>query len=264
MPFGPSSQHGQPQTSLSQPPPNFLPTPFQSQTPFVSQPFQPQPLPGGPAQFHGAPLSGPPRSFGVTSPVQAFHQQQAPPRTHTPPLNAGLPPRSGHGSLPAAPGLPQRPVFGAPQVNAFQMQQMHQGQIPGLPNPPPNLSVPLPSLPQNLQQNGFQQQSLTSAVASATPGDATKATSTDDVMSAASKEADTAALAPKGTPSAPTPVHTAAPPATEGAGEKTSKKDKDKSKMSKMVYTDNEVSPEEKMARMPRYAYTPQKEAAMV
>ena len=37
--------------------------------------------------------------------------------------------------------------------------------------------------------------------------------------------------------------------------EKKSKKDKDKDV--KMVYSDNEVSPEEKMARLPRYAFTP-------
>jgi hypothetical protein len=29
------------------------------------------------------------------------------------------------------------------------------------------------------------------------------------------------------------------------------------------VYSDNDISPEEKMARMPRYAFTPEKKAAM-
>jgi hypothetical protein len=44
--------------------------------------------------------------------------------------------------------------------------------------------------------------------------------------------------------------------------EKAPKKEKDKNKTSKLVYSDNDVSPEEKMARMPRYAFTPEKKAA--
>lgn len=34
---------------------------------------------------------------------------------------------------------------------------------------------------------------------------------------------------------------------------------KDKEKATKMAYADNEVSPEEKMARLPRYAFVPEK-----
>lgn len=64
--------------------------------------------------------------------------------------------------------------------------------------------------------------------------------SIDDLISGAAKEADQAATTPK--------------PA-EGAEEKPSKKDK--SKQSRLVYSDNETSPEEKMARLPRYAFDP-------
>jgi hypothetical protein len=42
------------------------------------------------------------------------------------------------------------------------------------------------------------------------------------------------------------------------------KKDKDKSKASKLVYDDNEISPEEKMAKMARYAFTPDRNAIRV
>ena len=42
------------------------------------------------------------------------------------------------------------------------------------------------------------------------------------------------------------------------------KKDKDKSKITKLVYDDNEISPEEKMAKMARYAYTPDRNAIRV
>jgi hypothetical protein len=51
---------------------------------------------------------------------------------------------------------------------------------------------------------------------------------------------------------------TPAPEATEKAEsvEKKSKKDKDKN--TRMVYSDNEVSPEEKLAKLPRYAFVPE------
>jgi hypothetical protein len=64
------------------------------------------------------------------------------------------------------------------------------------------------------------------------------ASSIDDLISGAAKEADQAAA-------------TAAPPTEE----KPTKKDK--SKQSRLVYSDNETSPEEKMAKLPRYAFVP-------
>jgi hypothetical protein len=67
--------------------------------------------------------------------------------------------------------------------------------------------------------------------------------SIDDLISGAAKEADQAAAA------------TAAPKPAETVEEKPSKKDK--SKQSRLVYSDNETSPEEKMARLPRYAFAP-------
>ena len=72
------------------------------------------------------------------------------------------------------------------------------------------------------------------------------ASSLDDLVSGAAKDADKAASA--GESKAPA-AKTSAP-----AEEKKSKKDKDKSKL---VYSDNEVSPEEKMAQLPRYAFVP-------
>lgn len=44
---------------------------------------------------------------------------------------------------------------------------------------------------------------------------------------------------------------------TDAVTEKKAKKDKEKDKNTKLVYSDNEVSPEEKMAKLSRYAYTP-------
>ena len=133
------------------------------------------------------------------------------------------------------------------------MQQMHQGQIPGLPNPPVNQSFPKQDVP----QNSIPQQSQPAAAQPDTvPPESAKATSLDDLISGASREAEaTQSVQPDPAPAPPT-----AEVATE---EKAPKKEKDKNKTSKLVYSDNDISPEEKMARMPRYAFTPEKKAAM-
>jgi hypothetical protein len=70
------------------------------------------------------------------------------------------------------------------------------------------------------------------------------AASVDDLISGAAKEADNAAARAA---SAPKPEET--------PEEKPAKKEK--SKPTKLVYSDNEISPEEKMARLPRYAFVP-------
>jgi hypothetical protein len=207
----------------------------------------------GQPPFQGPLPTGPPRSFGVNSPVQPFQQQHnMPPRMHTPPQPNTFPPRPP--SLPTAPGLPQRPAFGAPQVNAFQMQQMHQGQIPGLPNP---LSANQSFQKQDAPQNSVQQQPQPAA---AQPNSASQesanATSLDDLISGASREAEATQAAQPDPARAPQTVEVA-------MEEKAPKKEKDKNKTSKLIYSDNDISPEEKMARMPRYAFTPEKKAAM-
>lgn len=71
------------------------------------------------------------------------------------------------------------------------------------------------------------------------------ATSLDDLISGASKQADE--LKKASTPKPEEPV----------VEEKAGKKQKDKTQASKLVYSDNETSPEEKMARLPRYAFVP-------
>lgn len=71
--------------------------------------------------------------------------------------------------------------------------------------------------------------------------------SVDDLISGAAKEADQA---------------TATPKAAEGTEEKPAKKDK--SKQTRLVYSDNEFSPEEKMAGLPRYAFVPNRQGETV
>lgn len=74
------------------------------------------------------------------------------------------------------------------------------------------------------------------------------ATSLDELVSSAARDAEKAAgSAPNGN---------AAGKAEGVADEKKGKKEKDKNV--KLVYSDNEVSPEEKMAQLPRYAFAPE------
>ncbi|MCJ1295435.1 hypothetical protein MMC34_006998 [Xylographa carneopallida] len=243
-------------------------------------PPQQYPTPGNPnfapPQFHNGPQaqfsSGPPRSFGAGSPPIPFHQQPQyqPPRTQTPPQPLPLAMRSG--SLPTAPGLPQRPSFGAPPVNAFQMQQMHQGQIPGPSNPSPMA-----------QQSQVVQHALSPHVVSGTGLDVAQTGSlpqpnsqAQNAINAAPSVAPAHASQPTQdksstlaiTPDLPIPedsskittfsVGQTEAKAGETQSEKKSKKEKEKDKDTRMVYSDNETSPEEKMAKLSRYAFNPE------
>ena len=71
--------------------------------------------------------------------------------------------------------------------------------------------------------------------------------SLDDLVSSVAKDADTGVGAIQSKPE-----KSKQEPAQE---EKKAKKEKDKSM--KLVYADNEISPEEKMAKLPRYAFVP-------
>ncbi|KAL5339341.1 hypothetical protein BJX70DRAFT_158004 [Aspergillus crustosus] len=168
------------------------------------QPHFPPPAQFTPTGYSPQPVPG----FGNTPPLQQ------PPHIN-PPQTTAFPPRPP--SLPPAPSLPQRPAVGAPQVNAYQLQQMHYG------HPAPAGSA------------------IPSAANGAKPEAAAFTSSIDDLISGAAKEAEQAAAVP----SKP----------TENAEEKSSKKDK--SKQSRLVYSDNETSPEEKMASLSRYAFVP-------
>jgi hypothetical protein len=240
----------------------FSPPPFQSQSPYSNPQFSPQMMQSNPPQYQvGLPNSlpaGPPRTFGAGSPAQQFglqHQQQ-PPRIHTPPQSGPIPQRSLSGSLPPAPGLPQRPAFGAPHVNHFQMQQMHQGQIPG----PPNMPLGQPALASNVQQNSFPQLS-TAQPQNISLQPQNHETSLDDLILGASKQA-AEVVAVRATTEPPKagekpPDKPSERVVQEAVEEKKDKKEK--SKASHLVYSDQETSPEEKMARMARYAFTPEK-----
>ncbi|OJD11868.1 hypothetical protein AJ78_07455 [Emergomyces pasteurianus Ep9510] len=78
--------------------------------------------------------------------------------------------------------------------------------------------------------------------------------SIDDLISGAAKQADEIA--------GKSPAPTAKP--EDGIGEKPAKKEKEKPKATRMVYSDNEISPEEKMAQLPRYAFVPERKEETV
>ena len=109
---------------------------------------------------------------------------------------------------------------------------MHQGQLAG----PPSLTT----------ANKHNAPQKVPDIASP-PGPNPNASSLDDLLSGAAKDADRAAA------TAENKIET--PKAQEPQEEKKGKKDRDKSM--KLMYSDNEVSPEEKMAKMPRYAFAP-------
>ncbi|KAL5359732.1 hypothetical protein BJX96DRAFT_148992 [Aspergillus floccosus] len=208
-------------------------SPYQQTASPVYQNFSPGGQPQYPSSAQYTPTSYSPQSFQGTpgQPVPAygatpppFPPQQPPqqplPQTHTPPQTAGYMQRQG--SLPAAPSLPQRPVVGAPQVNAYQMQQMHMGHpVPSTTSPAGVSNGDKPAVPETAQ--------ISSSV--------------DDLISGAAKAADQAATG------APAPE------------EKAPKKDKSKARL---VYSDNETSPEEKMARLPRYTFVPDRRGETV
>ena len=73
------------------------------------------------------------------------------------------------------------------------------------------------------------------------------ASSLDDLVSGAAKDADIAASGEAN--------KSDVPKAGEPVEEKRGKREKDKNM--KLVYSDNDISPEEKMAKMPRYAFAP-------
>ena len=152
------------------------------------------------------------------------------------------------------------------------MQQMHQGQIPGPSNPSPMA-----------QQSQVVQHALSPHVVSGTGLDVAQTGSlpqpnsqAQNAINAAPSVAPAHASQPTQdksstlaiTPDLPIPedsskittfsVGQTEAKAGETQSEKKSKKEKEKDKDTRMVYSDNETSPEEKMAKLSRYAFNPE------
>jgi hypothetical protein len=153
---------------------------------------------------------------------------------------------------------------------------MHQGQLPGGQNAPPaqqshaqqnmqafnnnaqQLPPAAPTVPElaanKESANGESLDDLISEAKEAESSKAIKAADKPDVPKAESNVTTEPVLAKKEEAKSEVKLEEKA----EG------KKDKDKSKATKLVYDDNETSPEEKMAKMARYAYIPDRNAIRV
>lgn len=145
-------------------------------------------------------------------------------------------------------------------MNAAQFQQMHQGQISShtsfTSQTPASANYTSP--PSNHEYNPAAPHV---GIHQAPSNEATAASSIDDLIANASKQADANAAAASTTKSStPQPAQVPLVPKDEPTEDKTAKKEKDKEKTTKatrLVYSDNEISPEEKMAAMSKYAFTP-------
>lgn len=126
------------------------------------------------------------------------------------------------------------------------MQQMHQGQLPGPPNPTDHSHNAQQQHGGNGGPGGLAGSGPPSSSLPAPPLSA-NATSLDDLVSGAAKDADKAAGGAETKPE----LSKIDVPVEEKKGKK------EKEKNMRLVYSDNEVSPEEKMAQMPRYAFAP-------
>ncbi|KAF2230297.1 hypothetical protein EV356DRAFT_492309 [Viridothelium virens] len=235
----PGSQVSPPQPGFAQPHYSY------SQPPTVLQPFTqtppPQPVFGPPGQQYTAPgqtyntqpYPGPatpfqqpfqtgPSRFGAGSPA-SVNPYQAPQQRQSPVENGNTPRQT---NLTPAPGLPPRPAFGTPSVNAFEMQQLHHGHMPGQNSVPSHHVQQTPAQTPNPEMQKY-------------------------LSEAHQVPANT--MSPSGLASG-TVQH--GETATTSAVQEAPRADKKaQNKRTKMVYPDDEVSPEEKLSELPKYAF---------
>ncbi|KFX87570.1 hypothetical protein V490_08160 [Pseudogymnoascus sp. VKM F-3557] len=282
----PGASYGSfPQESYAQPGQAY-PQPYGQQPaypPPASQypPQQPQyaaaPAYAPPQSYSPGPYGQPPQanfgaappSFGAGAPP-GFNPYQPPP--HTSPQNSSLPARPG--SLPQAPGLPQRPSFGTSPTPPFPMQ--HQAPPPpqgswgpngwnGADHQNPAMSSAYPPPHQGYNDTYAANGSVGNNGA---PGAAREPDDIDELIRMAEAgikppkkgESPSSVSIPTPNVAQPQPTDAAAAPAAAATPEASNKKaKKDKDKATKMVYSDDQFSPEEKMAKLSRYAFAPER-----
>lgn len=140
---------------------------------------------------------------------------------------------------------------------------MHQGQLPGPPATSFSAHHGSPSHNESLdtsKNNGMAQ----SQQVLASGNNLSSLSKNPSSQEAADKSASLTAsiddlISSSVTENPPSVPHSLLRPQRDVKVDRKSKKEKEKEKqkLTKMMYTDNETSPEEKMARLPRYAYTP-------
>ena len=194
------------------------------------QPYSAPSVPGNVALFS----SGSNQYGSKTSPAPFSQYPQQPPRSMTPPQTE-FPAYRPQSLSSAASGLPQRPVTAS--TNAFALQPPHQVPV--------SASGPHPFWPpSNPGPPGTEWPGNNNLVSS---GQLPLPASNNNFPD----EGATIRSVPVQVPS-------------KADDEVTIKKEKDKDKTVRLVYSDNEISPEEKMARLPRYAFTPSGEGETV
>ncbi|KAK5686709.1 hypothetical protein LTS12_029035, partial [Elasticomyces elasticus] len=172
-----------------------------------------------------------PQPYGANAPYQQsaspVYQNFSPGPAHFTPSGYSPHPGQPYGTTPSpfpSQPQPQQPQNNSPQASGFP----RSGSLPATPGLPV-----APSLPQRPsfgapQVNSFQLQQM-----------------------------HMGHVPPPGAEAAPPAEATSATPATPADDKPEEKTKKDKSKNTRLVYSDNEISPEEKMANLPRYAFAP-------
>ncbi|KAI9710884.1 MAG: inosine-5'-monophosphate dehydrogenase [Chrysothrix sp. TS-e1954] len=219
----------------------------QSAHPFAAYPQYPQPgSPFGQTTPFPPPHSYPPNAatsyqtgphaYGVGSPSQVGY-------AYMPPQNPQFAPNTGsrpHPGLPSVPGLPQRPATNVPAVSQVELHKMHGGHNPNAPT--------------DDEMNGgygvSEDPRLASRAAAAARNHTNGLKRTEDGTAA---NLDSSAAAASEKPFTQVPTSDAAT-AQNVAPAKKGKKD---DKATKLIYSDNEISPEEKMAALFKYAFVP-------
>ncbi|KHJ36154.1 putative c2h2 finger domain-containing protein [Erysiphe necator] len=266
----PQEPYTQPAVAYQQPFSQQSPFPGPPGTPYQSQYSPPQQYAGiqpftssfnSGQNFANVPQFGSGSLQQVPNQVNGYQQT---PLQALPPHN-GLPNRPP--SLPPAPGLPQRPSFGAPVVPSYQMQQLHQGPHQGV-----WAGNGLKSHEQKsayLLPQGYIGDHSNSAMMAKdhNTGPIRETDDIDEIIRMAEagikpqKINDGAINKPLSTFQAPNQPQVTDQIDTTKA-EKIEKKLK-KEKSMKMIYSDNELSPEEKMVMMPRYAFIPDEKSEL-
>ena len=193
--------------------------------------------PPGISQYHTQPMPyapSPPGQYAHMSPYSRSPGAMSFAHARPPPGQSMSPPQSG--GLGAPPGLPQRPTQAPPQAGSSQSHQMPLAQAPGI-HQSANGAAPGDPRLRAAQANAAVSSPTTQTPLPPSPAQGAFASAGNDFVHTK-------------TPSAPA--------VEEGQGEKVEKKaKKDKDKPTRLVYSDNEITPEEKMAKLAGYAVNP-------
>lgn len=235
--YGPQFHPPHPGLPMQSPLSGGIPSPFPVQQPGHWPPHM-SPASFSPPQV--APFATPPFMPPVHSPMTGqmpggmmpSHNMRYSPSA-TVDRQAVPPPQT---PLQHAPGLPARPSFDLPNFNREDMQRMHTGQVP-----PPNNNTA------HQQHNAIPPKPTYNKLSTI---EDVEAMLQDTKNEWKQQQADEAAAKASAEKAAQEAAKTSIP-----ATSSKEKKKKSKPAFTKMIYSDNNESPEEKMAKQSKYAY---------